>query len=76
MSVDEDGIQRKPNLEWIVQYFLSNESRFCFVVILCMIVSPMLLWFFGYHINLIRLGYTTNESDKAKTETYLLGMYV
>ena len=35
------------------------------VVLLCAVVTVMLWLFLGYHLNLIRIGYTTNESAKA-----------
>lgn len=55
-----------------MQYILMTEQAFMSVVILCAVVSVMLFGFWGYHINLIRHGVTTNERAKMSRLRYLL----
>jgi hypothetical protein len=43
---------------------MATEQAFGGVVVLCLVVTIMLFFFFFYHIDLIRLGLTTNEKVK------------
>lgn len=50
---------------WVVFSYLQQENgSFIGVVLLCIVVAFMLWLFFGYHMDLVRQGYSTNESSK------------
>ena len=58
---------------WIVQnYLMQEESLFCGVVLLCLVISIMLYLFFAYHMHLVYIGCTTNEKAKRSQLTYYL----
>jgi len=46
------------------QYLLATEGMVVFVTVLCAIMGFVLLGFFGWHLNLVRTGCTTNELSK------------
>jgi len=48
----------------IVQYMLATEGMVIFVAILCIIMGVVLAGFFLWHLNLVRIGTTTNELSK------------
>jgi len=58
---------------WIVfNYLMQDDQFFMGVVLLCVVISVMLYLFFGYHMYLIKKGYTTNENVKAQQLKYYL----
>jgi len=48
----------------IVQYMLATEGPMIFVAALCFIMGIALCGFFVWHLNLVRIGTTTNELSK------------
>eukprot|EP00929_Paragymnodinium_shiwhaense_P058449 TRINITY_DN29268_c0_g1_i1.p1 TRINITY_DN29268_c0_g1~~TRINITY_DN29268_c0_g1_i1.p1 ORF type:complete len:389 (+),score=97.26 TRINITY_DN29268_c0_g1_i1:169-1335(+) len=48
----------------IAQYMLATEGMVIFVGILCVIMGVVLAGFFCWHLNLVRIGTTTNELNK------------
>ena len=48
----------------VFQYLNQNHGTFIGVVILCVVVAFMLWLFVGYHLWLIKKGFTTNEQSK------------
>jgi hypothetical protein len=51
---------------------MAEEQLFGGVVVLCAVVTVMLFFFFIYHMNLIRLGLTTNEKVKMSALRFYL----
>jgi hypothetical protein len=51
---------------------MATEQAFGGVVVLCLVVSVMLFFFFFYHLDLVRLGLTTNEKVKMSQLRYFL----
>lgn len=60
----------------VIQYLAGTEQAFSGVVVLCLVVSVMLLFFLGYHAHLVYLGVTTNEKVKMSQLRYYLGKAV
>jgi hypothetical protein len=52
---------------------VSSEQAFTGVVVLCLVVTVMLFFFFGYHMHLVLQGVTTNEKVKMSQLRYFLG---
>jgi len=48
----------------VAQYMLATEGMVVFVTVLCCIMGLVLLGFFLWHLNLVRIGTTTNELSK------------
>jgi palmitoyltransferase len=48
----------------VVQYMLATEGMVIFVTALCLIMGLVLAGFFLWHLNLVRIGTTTNELSK------------
>jgi len=48
----------------IMQYMLATEGMVLFVTALCLIMGLVLCGFFMWHLNLVRIGTTTNELSK------------
>merc|ERR1712194_822969 len=48
----------------IVQYLLATEGMLIFVVLLAAVMGLVLFGFFLWHLNLVRIGTTTNELSK------------
>mmetsp|Transcript_32822 Transcript_32822/g.83711 ORF Transcript_32822/g.83711 Transcript_32822/m.83711 type:complete len:389 (+) Transcript_32822:166-1332(+) len=48
----------------IAQYLLATEGMVIFVTILCSVMGLVLCGFFMWHLNLVRVGTTTNEHSK------------
>merc|ERR1712194_713518 len=48
----------------IVQYLLATEGMLIFVVLLAAVMGLVLFGFFLWHLNLVRIGTTTNEMSK------------
>eukprot|EP00931_Biecheleriopsis_adriatica_P000942 TRINITY_DN10110_c0_g1_i1.p1 TRINITY_DN10110_c0_g1~~TRINITY_DN10110_c0_g1_i1.p1 ORF type:complete len:382 (+),score=59.99 TRINITY_DN10110_c0_g1_i1:41-1186(+) len=46
------------------QYLLATEGMVVFISVLCCIMGAVLFGFFGWHLNLVRTGTTTNELSK------------
>merc|ERR1712054_415668 len=53
-------------------YLLSTGGMLIFISILCAIMGVVLCGFFVWHLNLVRMGTTTNELSKWKYLKYLL----
>jgi hypothetical protein len=51
---------------------MATEQAFGGVVVLCLVVTCMLFFFFFYHVDLIRLGLTTNEKVKMSQLRFFL----
>mmetsp|Transcript_84179 Transcript_84179/g.272108 ORF Transcript_84179/g.272108 Transcript_84179/m.272108 type:complete len:382 (+) Transcript_84179:113-1258(+) len=48
----------------VIQYMLATEGMVVFVTILCAVMGLVLFGFFMWHLNLVRIGTTTNELSK------------
>ena len=48
----------------VFSYLQHTQYFFTAVIILCFVVSIMLWLFLGYHLHIVRQGWTTNESNK------------
>jgi len=63
--VDPQTRQRhKATLLIICQYMLATEGLLIFIVVICGVMGLVLFGFFMWHLNLIRMGTTTNELSK------------
>lgn len=56
----------------VFQYLLATDGMLIFVTLLCAIMGLVLFGFFVWHMNLIRMGTTTNELCKWKFLKYCL----
>merc|ERR1719265_1161617 len=56
----------------VFQYLLATEGMLLFITILCAIMGLVLLGFYFWHLNLVRMGTTTNELSKWKYLKYCL----
>mmetsp|Transcript_5440 Transcript_5440/g.9179 ORF Transcript_5440/g.9179 Transcript_5440/m.9179 type:complete len:148 (+) Transcript_5440:996-1439(+) len=62
-SVTKQIIQ--PSFLMHVKYFFLNQERSLgVVIIICFVMCLMLIGFLGYHLGLVRMNQTTNESFK------------
>ena len=64
----------KVTADWgfVFNWIMYHENAFSFVVLLCMVCSVMLLFFFLYHMWMIKNGLTTNEKVKHSQAKYYL----
>lgn len=63
--IDPQTRERHPASKMIiVQYMLATEGMVVFVIILAAIMGIVLAGFFMWHLNLVRIGTTTNELSK------------
>eukprot|EP00927_Polykrikos_kofoidii_P030119 TRINITY_DN2597_c0_g1_i1.p1 TRINITY_DN2597_c0_g1~~TRINITY_DN2597_c0_g1_i1.p1 ORF type:complete len:409 (+),score=68.24 TRINITY_DN2597_c0_g1_i1:119-1345(+) len=63
--VDPTTQARIPASIWIiVQYMLATQGMVVFVAIICLVMGVVLAGFFLWHLNLVRIGTTTNELSK------------
>ena len=59
-------VTRKPLASWqiIHLYLMQEHSMLCFLLLICSIFGLALFLFLLHHVNLIRQGFSTNESYK------------
>mmetsp|Transcript_49545 Transcript_49545/g.146381 ORF Transcript_49545/g.146381 Transcript_49545/m.146381 type:complete len:388 (-) Transcript_49545:39-1202(-) len=63
--IDPVSKQRHPATYMIIgQYLLATEGMVIFVTILSLVMGVVLCGFFFWHLNLVRMGTTTNEHSK------------
>mmetsp|Transcript_73470 Transcript_73470/g.192680 ORF Transcript_73470/g.192680 Transcript_73470/m.192680 type:complete len:390 (-) Transcript_73470:47-1216(-) len=63
--IDPVSKERHPATYTIIaQYMLATEGMVIFVTILCLVMGLVLCGFFLWHLNLVRVGTTTNEHSK------------
>lgn len=63
--VDPNSKERhKASYMIVVQYMLATEGMIIFVTALCLVMGLVLCGFFMWHLNLVRIGTTTNELSK------------
>ena len=58
----------------IYQWLHQQYGMLMGVILLCAVVAVMLWLFIGYHLHLIRKGFTTNESSKFSHYSHYLKM--
>merc|ERR1719158_1545794 len=57
----------EPTFMTILHFLVGNENILVFVTVLCAVMSIVLLVFFFWHLNLLRIGQTSNELSKWRT---------